>query len=469
MGENEPLRPLALGRTRATTVDMERCAEWVGGCVRLPRPVLEDGADPFFPEAFVWLDPDGFVLGTTLFRPDEMPAGIVDLFRATTQQPAVGTPHVPARVRVASDAIAASLRAALAPDVEVVCAPTPELADIAASMRAPFAPVAPTPPAELYTAAARLFRAQPWNVLDEDAVFSITVPSLDLEHGVVSVLGGHEGERLGLLLFTSVDDFARYLEGALEILESGEDRLPSKAGRHLVLDFSRGKDVPADVRKAIGANGYEVAAPNAYPCFAALDERFNARMPDAREAKLLVLTARAFAELATSSELATLRVDGLRRSFHTPASAGGAGEVVLEYPHPELELDVDAGDDLAGDIDTLALYEDFVGSPEGRTVTAAAGDEDDPTWPLVLLNFAEEHHDATVADLTPAIVEDVVFNVLPRQPACDVRDASMIVKDLRAFFAFLARTGECPSAADCARVLEGDAERKLVAAFSRVN
>src|SRR5262249_48378530 len=158
---------------------------------------------------------------------------------------------------------------------------------------------------------------------------------------------------------TSVDDFARYLEGALEVLESGEDRLPSKAGCHLVLDFSKGKDVPVDLRKAIATNGYEVAAPNGYPCFAAFDERFSVRMPDAREAKLLVLTANAFAELATScGDLSWLRTDGLSRKF-----AGGA--LTLEYPHPELELDVDAADQLADDIDTLALYEDFVGSPEG--------------------------------------------------------------------------------------------------------
>src|SRR6187431_2341444 len=97
---------------------MDRRAEWVGGCVRLPNA-----------EAFVWLDPDGSVLGTTPFDPTAIQTSVVEHFRATTQKPAVGTPHVPARVRVASDTIAASLREALSPDVEVVCAPTPELAN----------------------------------------------------------------------------------------------------------------------------------------------------------------------------------------------------------------------------------------------------------------------------------------------------------------------------------------------------
>jgi hypothetical protein len=435
---------------------MERRAEWVGGCVRLPNE-----------DAFVWVDPDGSVLGTTPFDPTKIETAVVDHFRATTQKPAVGTPHVPARVRVASNAIAASLREALAPDVEVVCAPTPEISVAAASMNATPVPpdVAPEAAAigsaELYAAAARLFRAQPWNALDEDAVFSVSVPSLGLRHGVVSVLGGHEGERLGLLVFTSVDDFARYLEGALEVLESGEDRLPSRAGCHLVLDFTKSKEVPEDLRKRIAANGYEVAAPNAYPCFAALDERFSARVPDAREAKLLVLAAHAFAELATTSgDLGWLRSDGLRRRF---------GELTLEYPHPELELDVDAVDDLGDDIDTLALYEDFVGSPEGRRVIEVKNDEDDPTWPLVLLNFAEEHHDVAVAELTPAIVNDVVFRILPRQPACDVRDAGTIVNDLRAFFTFLSRTGECALAEDCLALFDAQAEKKLVDAFAKVN
>src|SRR5262249_15595561 len=163
----------------------------------------------------------------------------------------------------------------------------------------------------------------------------------------------------------------------------------------------------------------------------AFDERFTARAPNAREARLLVLAAHAFAELTrSSSDVAAIRAGVLRRSF---------GEIELAHPHPELELDVDTSEDLPGDTDTLALYEDFVDSPEGRGVSEAADDADDPTWPLVLLNFAEEHHDATVAELTPAIVEDIVFSRLPRQPACDARDASAIVKDLRAFFAFLER------------------------------
>jgi hypothetical protein len=430
---------------------MERRAEWVGGCVRLPNE-----------ETFVWVDPDGEVLGTTPFDPSAIKTSVVDHFRATTQKPAVGTPHVPTRVRVESDAIAASLREALAPDVEVVCAPTPELAGVAASMKGsstrPGGAERTGGVSELYAAAARLFRAQPWNVLDEDAVFSVSVPSVGLQHGVVSVLGGREGERLGLLLFTSVDDFARYLEGALEVLESGENRLPSKAGCHLVLDYSKAADLPADFRERIAANGYAVAAPNAYPCFASLDERFAARAPDPREAKLLVLTALAFAELArTSSDLGGLRSEGLRRSF---------GELTLEYPHPELELDVDAGDQLADDIDTLALYESFVSSPEGRNVADLKDDHDDPTWPLVLLNFAEEHHAATVNDLTPAIVEDVVFRILPRQPACDARDAVTIVTDLRAFFTFLARSGSCSAAPECAAIFDDDATARLTRAFA---
>lgn len=442
---------------------MERRAEWVGGCVRLPNE-----------DAFVWVDPDGSVLGTTPFDPAQIKTAVVDHFRATTQKPAVGTPHVPARVRVASDTIAASLREALEPDVEVVCAPTPEITAAAASMNATPVPpdVAPsvvtvdtalTAPAsaDLYAAAARLFRAQPWNVLDEDAVFSISAPSLDLRHGVVSVLGGHEGERLGLLLFTSVDDFARYLEGALEVLESGENRLPSKAGYHLVLDFSKGRDVPEDLRQRIAENGYEIAAPSAYPCFAALDERFAARMPDAREATLLVLAAHAFAELATTSgDLGWLRSEGLRRRF---------GDLELEYPHPELELDVDAQGDLGDDIDTLALYEDFVGSPERRHATEVAGHEDDPTWPLVLLNFAEEHHDVSVTELTPHVVEDVVFRILPRQPACNVDDAPAMIADLRAFFTFLTRTGGCAEASSCRDVFDNDALAKLTRAFTSTN
>jgi len=161
-----------------------------------------------------------------------------------------------------------------------------------------------------------------------------------------------------------------------------------------------------------------------------------------------------------SSGLGWLGNEGLRRRF---------GDLGLEYPHPELELDVDAAADVGNDVDTLALYEDFVGSPEARLVTEVADDEDDPTWPLVLLNFAEEHHDVSVTELTPAIVEDVVFRILPRQPACDVRDAKAIVADLRAFFTFLTRTGSCAHASSCVALFDAEAIAKLERAFASVN
>ena len=58
----------------------------------------------------------------------------------------------------------------------------------------------------------------------------------------------------------------------------------------------------------------------------------------------------------------------------------------------------------------------------------------------------------------------------PRQPACDVRDAAAIVKDLHAFFTFLARTGECPRAADCALVFDADSDalQPVLAALTAV-
>jgi hypothetical protein len=249
----------------------------------------------------------------------------------------------------------------------------------------------------LFSAAAELFRAQPWNVtLDERSVLSITAPELGVNEGVLAVMG-QKGERLGLLVFSELDAFARYLEGALEALEGKSDpaRNGPRVGPHLLLDFSEHADVAPELREEIAAERLEVASPSAYPCFASVDDDLMARAPDTREAAVLEAAARALAELvARSSDVAALSDGSVSRTFDVMTEPGPV-HVTLKYPHPALDLDDDALDTLDDDIDTLALYEEFAGSPEASTLPELGDDEADPAWPLVLLGYAEDHHDAT--------------------------------------------------------------------------
>ena len=88
----------------------------------------------------VWIVPNGPILANEALPPDVHPvAACVDSFRATTLAPAVGRPHVPTHVRVASPAMAKALRAGLPKSIEVLCAPTPEVEELADGLR-----IAPT-------------------------------------------------------------------------------------------------------------------------------------------------------------------------------------------------------------------------------------------------------------------------------------------------------------------------------------
>jgi hypothetical protein len=78
--------------------------------------------------AFVWMNSDGLVVGSTLLPLAEVAAaGLGASFREATRRPMSGAPHVPERVRVASESLADALRREIGGETEVVCAPTPEL------------------------------------------------------------------------------------------------------------------------------------------------------------------------------------------------------------------------------------------------------------------------------------------------------------------------------------------------------
>ena len=115
---------------------LARVKEWVGGVVEVPEYVLGEGGEPFRPRMLVWIVPNGPILASELLPPEVHPVTVcVDSFRATTKAPAIGRPHVPTHVRVASPEMAKALRAELPRSVEVACAPTPELDEVAESLR----------------------------------------------------------------------------------------------------------------------------------------------------------------------------------------------------------------------------------------------------------------------------------------------------------------------------------------------
>jgi hypothetical protein len=319
--------------------------EWIAGVVSLPAYVTGEG-EPYRPSLVFWVSADGFVLGMEVPGRSATPAQIAQSFHATTRSPMVGAPHVPGRVRIASPEIAAGLRAALGPKVEIVCAPTPEIDAILATMRERMAATDPNENeakdtyldpgisaeamASFFRTAARLYRAAPWNALPGDAyLIGVTIEASGVRDAVVSVIG-RLGESFGFLLFGSYAAYEAYVEVVAELSAGQRPRLP----RHLALNFDAGSELSPARRKEISAHRWEVAGARAYPWVVVVDEDIIARPPTADELTLVEAIAGGLAALVESEPRLDKAFEGapVIQTSTVPTGAGPV-EVTLAAPH----------------------------------------------------------------------------------------------------------------------------------------
>jgi hypothetical protein len=81
-------------------------------------------------ETLVWMAADGTIVGKQSFAANQSAIHAVDNFWKATREPMTGPPHVPARVVISDPALAALLRKALRPAVQVVTEYSMELDDL---------------------------------------------------------------------------------------------------------------------------------------------------------------------------------------------------------------------------------------------------------------------------------------------------------------------------------------------------
>ena len=457
--------------------------EWVGGLVSMPAYVTGEG-EPYRPEVLLWMSGDGLVLGTTTAKPGEVVGVAAEHLRSTIERPMIGRPHAPARVRVASPDLAEVLRAAH-PAFEIVCAPTPEIDAVFASMRERMDADADTEQtylsddiganavASFFRAAADLFRAKPWEIVPSDQdVFSVTIEKLDLRDAALSVIG-QMGQSLGLILFSGIDDFEAYLDAA-EAMERGEEpRMPP----HFALNFDRGAELSTTLRKEIADHHWEVAASNAYPWLVAVDEDLVARPPTAEELSIAEAIALALPKVLLEKEVLSAAWDGgvpLARALVVNTYAGQI-EITLRAPYAEAPLRFRAPFDVMADLFDLAkdgdeidherrqeledeLVRKFVASSEAKALT-------DVQSCHLVMDFAADYFGATIATLGPRELREIIFDIIPRKVSIDASKARWIIEENRAFYAFLKREYALEQADACLRVLGVDAVKKLEAAL----
>ncbi len=460
----------------------------------MPGYVTNEGGEPFRPEVAVWLVPQGPVLGMAMGRPGEGETMLLEAFKTASTRPMVGPPHRPTRARVASSEQAALLRKSLGETVEILCAPTPEIDEVAQSMRSFFQAqqqededetylshgITAEQMASFFRAAARLFRARPWDLIpDDSSVLSVSCPALDLHQAAISVIG-QLGESIGLILFSSFDDFTQFIEQASSMQRQGRVRRPPAIPAHFALNFESGAEVPPSLRKEISRFRWEVASPRAYPSMVAVDTELVGRGPTSREVTRTEAIALALAELITSEpqlKEAWTRKKVILHTFSVKTHEG-TFEVTLRAPHEalggafssaphsgeqDLHVEVRTSDGSL-DEDWFNHYKDtlldgFGKSPEAEPFDELGGSE-------LVMDFGAQYLDVTVAGLTPRLLEKVLFEVIPRKLSAGPELAPEIVAELQAFFAYLKRAHGLGNMDACLRVLGNKAAGRLAKEMS---
>jgi hypothetical protein len=259
--------------------------EWVGGLAQIPVRIEDEG---IFPEGLFWLGPNGVLLRSEMGRPGELAARVGASLRDAMERPLIGGPHRPRRLRVASAELAARIRDEH-PDIDVVCAATPEVDaavdDLMRHLRegrrqrdAYLASDAePDAMASFFRAAAHLYGALPR--VRRDQFVLATIDDLGVNLATVAVMG-HGPAYCGLLVFWSSEDAVAFMDAADAIVRGEAPGLPP----HLALTF--GTIASAEVAAEVVARGWSVAADDGFPSIRVFEDG-GWRQHDAREMAIL--------------------------------------------------------------------------------------------------------------------------------------------------------------------------------------
>jgi hypothetical protein len=442
---------------------MTRHEEWIGGSITVPAFVTDEDRAPFRPEAFLWINGAGEIVGNTIFSAAAVEE-VGPFFRQTTKAPLVGRPRVPRRVRVASAEVADALRAVVGRQTDVVCAPTPEVDVVLASLADYLgkklgssawtyatAGIEAAGAAGLHRAAARLYRSRPWDVVSVDeSLVSVSIEELGLRSCPLSIIGQNR-ESFGFVLFPDLDAYDAY--GDMDGLHDDEPPIPPP---HRSLTFDPRDEVDRHIRRELEANRWEIAGPEAYPLVAIVDDDGLPRPPTAADVAALEALSTALA-IAVENGLVgpygeetvdrTLTIDTVRGPARVRIIAPLEADDALGFA---LDRHVRAGHEL--DEEAASAFGADLERRFARSVAAGAlGGE--LRWPGVVLELARFHLGATVTDLGAGLLAEILLDVLPVKVVAEPRDAGRIVAELRVFFAWLAREHGVVRAAACERIL----------------
>lgn len=100
----------------------------------------------------------------------------------------------------------------------------------------------------------------------------------------------------------------------------------------------------------------------------------------------------------------------------------------------------------------------FAASPEHAALVA---EHEDHNFTAIFLQYAMSYLGLTPPELAAADVDEVLFELFPRKVAVEPEAADTIVAELRAFWQFLARAFNLPSAQPIVAMLDDQAAQRL--------
>ena len=249
--------------------------EWVGGIVSPPFFITGEEKEPYRVDMAVWLERNsGCVLAQEVGPQGDSLAILKSSLESALQQPLVGRPRRPTRIRVEEAAWAPLITKTIGSPVEVVVAPTPELDELLEMMTADMASEeaelsyfeqgrVSADVVQLFFESARLiFDVAPWDSIDDGQVLRVDIPALGVEGACLSIIGAL-GESLGFLVFPSLEGYIAFGDHGDAFVEGSG---PIDCGTEwLALSYDRGADLPAALRREVAENAWPVANAQAYP------------------------------------------------------------------------------------------------------------------------------------------------------------------------------------------------------------
>jgi hypothetical protein len=243
--------------------------EWIGGRFRL-HWYVRDGETPYRPEVVIWIDQESSILGLDVLKPQESEDRLADLLERCIVHPAVGLPRQPSSIRVATQAVADTLRPRF-PSMRIRVSPTHELSALAHRMEQGLngdprreesyleggwipAPVV----AGFFEAAAHFGTVAPWTIVPGYGSLRLDIPTWKREGLFLSVMG-QMGQELGLALF---DDYETYDRLVRSTRSTRPTRLP---GRMFGFAFMAASQLPGTMRREAMRHGWKVLDAQHYP------------------------------------------------------------------------------------------------------------------------------------------------------------------------------------------------------------